>query len=154
MSSYTQNITREEFCELVVKLHEKLKGAETTPAPINTFMDTTNENILKAYGAGIVNGTGKNTFSPYNPITRQDICVMLYRAITSAVANVDTGIDGAAVFEDENLIGTWAIREVKFAVKNGIMKGSGLRIMPRDNTSREQALLLIKRTYEMFSGKI
>lgn len=154
MSSYTQNITREEFCELVVKLHEKLKGVETTPAPINTFMDTTNENILKAYGAGIVNGTGKGTFSPYNPITRQDMCVMLYRAITSAVANVDTSIDGAAVFEDENLIGSWAIREVKFAVKNGIMKGSGSMIMPRENTSREQALLLIKRTYEMFSGMI
>jgi len=154
MSSYTQNITREEFCELVVKLHEKLKGAETTPAPINTFLDTANVNILKAYGAGIVNGTGKGTFSPYNPITRQDICVMLYRAITSAVANVNTGIDGAAVFEDENLIGSWAIREVKFAVKNNIMKGSGSRIMPRDNTSREQALLLIKRTYEMFSGII
>lgn len=154
MGSYTRNITREEFCELVVKLYEKLKGTETIPASSNTFLDTTNENILKAYGAGIVNGTGKDTFSPYNPITRQDICVMLYRAITGAAANVNTNTDGVPVFADENQIGPWAIREVRFAFKNGVMKGSGSGIMPRDNTSREQALLLVKRTYEIFSGML
>lgn len=152
MNSYTRNITREEFCELVVKLYEKLKGTETAPAPSNTFLDTTNEKILKAYGAGIVNGTGKDTFSPYNPITRQDICVMLYRAITGAVPNVNTNTGGIPVFADENQIGSWAIREVRFAFKNGVMKGSGSGIMPRDNTSREQALLLIKRTCEMFGS--
>ncbi len=152
MNNYTRNITREEFCELVVKLYEKLKGSETVPAASNTFTDTTNTNILKAYAAGIVNGTGKGIFSPGNPITRQDICVMLYRAITGAVPNINTSIEGALVFEDENLIGSWAVKEVKFAAKNSIMKGDGIRVKPRDNTSREQALLLIKRTYEMFSG--
>lgn len=150
MNNYTQNITREEFCELVVKLYEKLTGAVGAAAPYNTFVDTTNEGVLKAYKAGIVNGTGKDTFSPSNFITRQDICVMLYRAITVSVVNVNTSIDGASVFEDDNLVGSWAVKEIKFASKNGIMKGSGAKIMPLDNTSREQALLLIKRTYEMY----
>ena len=153
MNNYTQNITREEFCELVIKLYEKLRGAATAPASPNPFFDTTNENILKAYAVGIVNGTSKDTFSPNNPITRQDICVMLYRAINSAVSNVDVSISGVSAFADENLIGNWAVTEVKFAYKNNIMKGSDSKIMPRDNTNREQALLLVKRVYETYFNK-
>lgn len=150
MNNYTQNINREEFCELVVKLYEKLTGGVSIAASFDTFSDTTNESVLKAYKASIVNGTGKDTFSPNNFITRQDICVMLYRAITGAIPDLNISIDGAAIFEDDNLVGSWAVKEVKFASKSGIMKGSGTKIMPLDNTSREQALLLIKRTYEMY----
>lgn len=154
MNNYNQNITREEFCELVIKLYEKLKATETIPISPNPFRDTQNEGILKAFGTGIVKGTSADSFSPYNPITRQDICVMLYRAITGAVSNVDTNIDGVPVFVDENLIGSWAVKEIKFAYKNNIMKGSDSnKIMPRDNTNREQALLLIKRVYEAFGSR-
>lgn len=154
MNNYNRNITREEFCELVIKLYEKLKGAEAIPLSPNTFHDTQNQSILKAFGAGIVKGTSTDSFSPNNPITRQDICVMLYRAITGAVENVNINIDAAPVFVDENLIGSWAIREIKFAYKNNIMKGSDSNeIMPRKNTNREQALLLIKRVYEAFGTK-
>lgn len=154
MNNYNRNITREEFCELVIKLYEKLKGAEAIPLSPNTFHDTQNQSILKAFGAGIVKGTSTDSFSPNNPITRQDICVMLYRAITGAVENVNINIDAAPVFVDENLIGSWAIREIKFAYKNNIMKGSDFNeIMPRKNTNREQALLLIKRVYEAFGTK-
>ena len=78
---------------------------------------------------------------------------MLYRAITGAVANVDTNITGVSAFTDENLIGSWAIKEIRFAFKNNIMKGSDSKIMPRDNTNREQALLLVKRVYETFGNK-
>ncbi|HYE83231.1 MAG TPA: S-layer homology domain-containing protein [Clostridia bacterium] len=154
MKNYSQSITREEFCELVIKLYEKLKGTEAIPVSPNPFRDTANGNILKAFGAGIVKGTGADTFSPYNPITRQDICVMFYRAITGAVANVETSIEGAPTFADENLIGSWAIKEVKYAYKNNIMKGAGAnKILPKDNTSREQALILVKRAYEAFAGR-
>lgn len=151
MNNYTQNITREEFCELVIKLYEKLKGTTAVLASPNPFRDTANDSILKAYAAGIVNGTSKDTFSPNNPITRQDICVMLYRAITSSISNVDASISGVSAFADENLIGNWAIKEVKFSYKNNIMRGSDNKIMPRDNTNREQALLLVKRVYEIFA---
>jgi len=75
---------------------------------------------------------------------------MLYRAITGAVPNVNTSIDGVPAFIDENLIGSWAVKEVKFAVKNNIMQGSASRIMPRDNTTKEQAILLVVRVYERF----
>lgn len=151
MKNYSQNITREEFCELVIKLYEKLIGTGITPVSPNPFRDTMNESILKAFGAGIVKGTGADTFSPYNPITRQDICVMLYRAIAGAVPNIDTSITGVPSFTDESLIGSWAINEVKFAYKNNIMKGIGNnKIGPKDNTNREQALMLVKRVYEAF----
>jgi hypothetical protein len=152
MENYSRNITREEFCELVIKLYEKLKGIQTVSVSPNPFRDTLNESILKAFGAGIVKGTGTDIFSPNNPITRQDICVMLYRTITGAVSNTDTSITGVPAFADEDLIGSWAIKEVKFAYKNNIMKGIGINMInPRDNTSREQAIMLVKRVYEAFA---
>ncbi|HWQ31193.1 MAG TPA: S-layer homology domain-containing protein, partial [Negativicutes bacterium] len=154
MNNYTQKITREEFCGLVVKLYEKLKSAEAPTVSPNPFSDTSNKDILKAFGAGIVKGTGQDSFSPERPITRQDICVMLYRAITGSVPEVDTNISGVPAFADENTIGSWALNEVRFAFKNSIMKGKGAnRIMPRDNTSREEAIVLIKRVYEAFMNK-
>lgn len=153
MKNYSQNITREEFCELVIKMYEKLIGTGIIPVSPNPFRDTMNDSILKAFGAGIVKGTGADIFSPYNPITRQDICVMLYRAIVGAVPNIDTSITGVPSFADENLIGSWAINEVKFAYKNNIMKGIGNNMIgPKDNTNREQALMLVKRVYEAFSS--
>lgn len=78
---------------------------------------------------------------------------MPYRAITRALPRVDTSITGVPAFEDENFIGNWAVKEVKFAYRNNITKGiDNNKFGPRDNTNREQALLLVKRVYEAFAG--
>ncbi len=47
MSNYQTNITREEFCELVVRLYEVLSGEDATPVSPNPFIDTTNPEILR-----------------------------------------------------------------------------------------------------------
>ena len=55
---------------------------------------------------------------------------------------------GVSAFADESSIASWAIDAVRYMSKEGIMKGVGAgKIDPLGNTTREQAILLIYRTY-------
>jgi hypothetical protein len=153
-SSLKKDITREEFCSIAVKLYEALSGSAAAPAVYNPFTDTTDTDVLKAYEAGIVKGISADKFAPDNKITRQEICVMIYRAIKAAKPGLDYSTTGMAAFADEDKIASWAIQEVRFAFKNNIMKGTGgNKISPLDNTTREQGIVLVKRTYEALRYK-
>ena len=147
MEDFTRNITREEFCTLAVKLYEALTGlqAQTGEDP---FEDTDNPEILKAYALGIVNGVSATSFAPQNNITRQEICVMIFRALKASLPGLDTDISGDFPFSDQDRIASWAMEAMRFAYKNGIMKGMGEGLIgPLSNTTREQAIVLLKRTY-------
>ena len=151
LSNFKKNITREEFCEIVVKLYEKLSGNTAKPVSPNPFEDTANTEILKAYNLKIVKGVSATSFAPDKFITRQEICVMLYRALKAAKPSLDFSTGIMASFADEKEIAGWAINEVRYMNKHGIMKGvGGSRIDPLGNTTREQAIALVKRTYEAF----
>ena len=56
-SDYTKPISRLQFCSVAVRLAETLTGKSITPAAANTFTDTNNAYVLKAYAAGITTGT-------------------------------------------------------------------------------------------------
>jgi hypothetical protein len=145
---FTKKITREEFCEIAVKLYEAISG-KTAVVDVNPFIDTTNTEILKAYKLGIVKGMSANTFAPGSSITRQEISVMLLRALKAAEPGASYSIVGAPALADENQIATWAFEAVKYMNKEGIMNGVGEnRIDPLGNTTKEQAIALLKRLYE------
>lgn len=151
-SSFKRAITREEFCTIAVKLYEKLTG-KTASVGTNPFADTNNPEILKAYTLKIVNGTAKDKFSPSNNITRQEICVMIFRALNVSIASLDKSPPAKFPFTDTKRIASWAIDAMKFAYKNEIMKGTGNNeISPLNNTTREEAIVLLKRTYVKYSG--
>lgn len=149
-NNFNKYITREEFCTLVIKLYEKLTG-QIPKYTDNPFKDTTNTEILKAHSLGIVKGISADTFAPLNNITRQEMCVMILRALNVSVQGLNTS-PGEFPFKDADKIAPWAIDAMKFAYKNGIMKGlSAETIDPLSNTPREQAIILLLRTYKKFS---
>jgi len=147
----TKDITRSEFSGIAVKLYEALTGRTALPAAVNPFTDTNDPTILKAYALDIIRGTTPTTFAPNNKITRQEMCVMIFRALKAAIPSLNTSTSGVGTFADEDKIADWAINEVRFAVKNGIMYGTGGNHMnPLDYTQRQVAVILIKRTYKSF----
>jgi len=146
-----EDITREEFCSIAVKIYEALSGKLAEPSAVNPFTDTSGRDILKAYEQGIVKGVSPDSFAPNSKITRQEICVMIYRAIKAAKPGLNFEVTGVAAFNDEAQIASWAINEVRFASKNNIMKGTGNNnISPLIYTSRQEGIVLIKRAYEAF----
>jgi hypothetical protein len=152
MSTFTKSITREEFCVIVVKLYEKLTG-KTAQAGTSPFTDTTNPEIVKAYNLGVVQGTGAGKFSPALSITRQEIATMIYRALGKSVYPLKAVSQTNFPFSDKAKVAVWALEAMEFAYQNAIMKGvSTSTIDPLSNTTREQGIVLVKRTYEAFRG--
>ncbi|MCD8391129.1 MAG: leucine-rich repeat protein, partial [Firmicutes bacterium] len=147
---YQANITRKQFCEMVVLAYEKISGKTAETGNVS-FNDTSNAEILKAANLGIVNGVGGGSFAPNEYITRQEISVMLTRMIDCAVSYANVNIYNSNNFADSDNISDWALPAVNFAYDNGIMQGVGdNKIAPLSNTTCEQAVLLVYRTVEKY----
>ena len=148
MNNFTRPITREEFCTIVVKFYEKL-SEKTAVVGDDPFTDTDNPEILKAYKLQIVNGISTTEFAPNTNITRQEICVMIFRALGAAIEGLVTSEPETFNFTDAGSIASWAIDAVKYCNSIGVMKGTTeTTISPLDNTTREQGIILLKRAFE------
>ena len=147
-------ITREEFAEVAVKLYEKYTGKAAVPADANTFVDTQNPEIFKAYNLNIVAGTdlAKKLFSPKDLTNREQVAAMIYRAVKVIEPGADLSNAGSPSFSDSKQVSGWATENVKFMSKLGFMKGSNNRFDPKGTCTREQAVLIAVRVYEFYAG--
>ncbi|MCQ2977382.1 MAG: S-layer homology domain-containing protein [archaeon] len=149
----TNNISRDEFCQIAVKLYEDLSGKKATAVKVNPFTDTTSQEILKAYNLGITTGTSETTFEPTLEIDRQQMATMMTRAIKAA--KIDVTNKNTTKFDDDANIDSWAHDGVYYMNSKGIIKGVGERVGygsncfgPKEKSTREQALLIAIRAVE------
>ncbi|MCL1808181.1 MAG: Ig-like domain-containing protein [Clostridiales bacterium] len=147
---YVKALTREEFCELVVTMYEKRTGNQVAVTS-RPFTDTTNQLVLKAYSLGIVNGTSATTFSPNNPVTREQAAVMLVNAVRKIEqaqgVKIYTQYADTLPFQDSGSISTWALEAMKVAYANGLMQGDGTNVRPLANISCQECIILIINAY-------
>lgn len=143
-------ITREEFCEVVVRLYEKAAGKEATYKDTSAFSDTKNPEIFKAFELGIVNGIGGDKFAPERLITREQIAAMMHRAVKAIKPDADFSTAGAGTYPDQKDISGYALESVKFMSKNGLMTNISGNFAPKGTTTREQAVVIAVRTVERY----
>lgn len=140
---YQIPITREEFSELALAVY--IKAMNISADEIDTlhpFTDTTNPNIGRAYNLGIIKGISDRKFAPNQEITRQEIATILWRQIN--VMGLPTELHKKADFVDMFWVARWAKEAVSFLAQEGFMMGIGNnRIAPNENTTREQAMVLL-----------
>lgn len=158
---FTTDITRLQFADLAVNLAEQLIGKEIPLAPINTFSDTSDEVVRKAKQAGIASGYATDdgfVFRPSNPITRQELCVMLAHVVDYVEAqrgavtiNRNTTIQNT--FPDRDEVADWAVVQVALMTNNPVMGGkataSGTLLMPLANTTLQEAATLTVKLYDL-----
>lgn len=88
---------------------------------------------------GIADGYGDGRFGPNQPITREQLAVMLWRYAGSPAA------DQELPFRDADQIGAYAREAVRWAVENGVMSGrSGGALDPKGLATRAQAAQMLK----------
>ena len=91
MISYTDSITRAEFCEIIVKTYEANTGKSIKMPRVNPFTDTDDPYILKAYTKKIVGGYPDGTFKPNDFVTHQEaakiICNAMFRGAVNSITN-------------------------------------------------------------------
>lgn len=143
-SRYTQAATRAEFCALAVRLYEKVTGETITQRA--TFSDTTDFNVQKMAGLGVVNGVGNGNFDPGGTLTREQAATILARL---AEAMGHPLPQAAPSFSDSAAISSWAAAGVGQVQAAGIMAGDGSAFTPQSAYTREQCILTALRLYHL-----
>jgi hypothetical protein len=140
-------ITREEFAQVMVAYYESKTGDIIDPSGQH-FVDTSSQEVLKAAALGIIKGYEDGTYRPENPITRQDIAVVIGRTLQKVDPSLNLSYAPVAT---ENGISAYAYDSVMFLVHHGILKGDeNNSLNPHEHTTREQAVILTTRAYEYF----
>ncbi|MGG6312640.1 Ig-like domain-containing protein [Paenibacillus macerans] len=145
-----KNITRAEFAVFIAKG----LGLAGDDANARRFPDvssgTTAAYIGAAAKAGIINGNADGTFKPNSNITREQMALMMVRAME--YAGYDTSMNGAntatlSKFKDAAKI--QSKDTVAKAVKEGIIQGvSTNTFQPQGNATRAQAAVMLKRVLD------
>lgn len=162
-TNFTANVTRLQFADLAVSLAESLTGTPIVPVSENAFTDTAEQVILKAKAAGIASGYQVGDgfeFRPGNPITRQEICVMLAHVAdyVTAQQSEPTQLDRTEAitgsFTDTDKVAGWAVKQVALMTNNKIMGGkateNGSALEPESNTSLQEAVTLSVKLNDVF----
>ena len=143
-SKYTQTATRAEFCALAVELYEKVTGEEITQRA--TFTDTSDVNVQKMAGIGVISGIGNNQFNPNGELTREQAATILVRLADALGQPLP---EGTASFADNSSIASWALDSVGRAKAGGIMDGTGSnQFSPQGAYTREQSIMTAYRLFE------
>ena len=143
-SKYTQTATRAEFCALAVELYETVTGKEITQRA--TFSDTSDVNVQKMAGIGVINGIGGNKFNPNGELTREQAATILVRLADALGRPLP---EGTAAFSDNASISSWALESVGRAKAGGIMDGIGNNTFsPQGAYTREQSIMTAYRLFE------
>ena len=137
------NLTRAQFATLLNNLFElgAVENTKTAFADVKTnawYYDA----IMKAHNAGIIKGDG-NKFFPDRFITREEMAVMIYRALNLAKVVEKQDI------KDINTASHWAIDSINLMNELGIMTANNGKFNPKGKVSREMAATIIVRVYEL-----
>ncbi|MEL7564772.1 MAG: S-layer homology domain-containing protein [Dehalobacterium sp.] len=140
-------ITRAEFAVFLVRtlgLGENMQGSKS-------FKDVTSDKsyyheVLAAANTGIVAGVSQDRFNPDAKITRQEMAVMLDRALKYAKVSVQPNQDLINKFTDGKQIAAWAKDSVSVAVATNLIGGrENNSFAPKSFASRAEAVVILYR---------
>ena len=140
------SITREEFVTIIVNAF----GLKNDGA-VSDFEDVSSNDwfytyVSSAVDAGIVSGISDNSFGTGMNITRQDVAVLVARALKA-----ENGVSSESFADDEE-ISAYASDSVYFLKDAGIISGrDGNRFVPKDECTRAECAVIIKKALEYSS---
>ncbi|GIO33324.1 hypothetical protein J2TS6_44650 [Paenibacillus albilobatus] len=145
-----ESITRAEFAALLVRalgLSNEQDGAYSGFEDVPSFAWYAPA-VEAAVKAGLVDGMTTGSFMPDERISREQMAVMLARALslTPEGNNLPAHNQALAVFKDQDAISPWAQASVSQIVQAGIIGGMGDgNFAPADDATRAQAAAMLKR---------
>ena len=141
-------VTRAEFTAFLYRIAE---GGTPPVRPELGFADMRqaqwhHDYVAWAYSEDIVTGfSSNNTFRPNNPITREQLVLMLFRYM----GEESVATDVLSEFSDSNRITSWARDAMNWAAYHGLI-GRGGTLNPGGNATRAETLAILHRVVETF----
>ena len=138
------NILREEAVKLIINAF----GIEQNPDTKLSFEDVADdawyaEFIKAAVNSKIADGISETEFGTGSNITRQDLAVILYRALKASGKEIDIIIDNKAVLNDLDEVSEYAKEAVDYLIEIGAITGSDGKFRPNDYITRAEAAQMI-----------
>ena len=136
-------VKREEYLKMLVNA-AKITGSKTTTDFSDVIKGAWYEKFV-ALGVenGIVNGQSEDDFGIGMNVTREDMAVMMYRALKDEIS---MSAEGAESFKDFDNISEYAREAVACMQNLGIINGmDDGTFCPKDNATRAQAAVCIRR---------
>jgi DMSO/TMAO reductase YedYZ molybdopterin-dependent catalytic subunit len=136
------NITRAEFATVLVKAFQLENKSGKVFA--DTAQHWAKGFIATAASNSIVNGYAPHTFGPDDPLTREQMAVMIAKAAKLSPSA------GELLFADSSSISDWARSSLAKAVENGIINGyPDNTVRPQSLATRAEAVTVIVKALEM-----
>ena len=152
--SPANNITRADFALLLVRAF-KLESDSTENFADVSADDYFAHELAIARNTGLVNGIGDNKFDPRNHITRQDMMVIVHRALQSQSLLLEekgdrrmTVDEVLSQYPDYSTVAPYARDAVTALIGAGIVDGKNSKIAPNEYTTRAEVAVLIKRVLD------
>ncbi len=144
------NLTRADFVVLITKLFGLKHEASVNFADVNAGTYYYNA-VGAAKELGIISGAGDNKFNPLESISRQDMMVIITRAleITRQTDKLTTN-NGRKIsdFKDNQDVSSYAKDAVEYLITKGIVSGDGDYINPTNSTRRAEVATLLHKILE------
>gem|GEM_PF-2210959 len=142
------SITRAEFISILIRILQSAKGEKLQTG--NVFNDTSShwakDYISTAVALAITSGYGNGKFGSDDPITREQLAVMLAKAAGSS------GSSTASSFKDASKISSWASSSVAYAAEKGWISGySDGSFGPQKQASRAEVCAMLWRFYQQIN---
>jgi len=145
------NITRAEFLAITIRALgvglSEYKNSFTDVAIGSWYA----QEVQTAFDLNLVSGSG-GAFRPNDAVTREEVTKIIVGAFRNAGGKIDAKQTDAynMTFEDKSDISEWAEEFVSDAETLGLVKGvTNDMFMPKSNTTRAQAAVIIKRLLDI-----
>lgn len=141
---YDAEITRAEFCALAVAMYERFLQKDITERV--TLTDTTDINVEKMAGLGVITPAADGSFNPDGVFNRQ----MAAKLIVSLLKAMNVELEAAeATFADKDSIADWAIIEAGQVQAAGIMDGDTAgNFTPAGKFTRQAAFVQMLKVWK------
>ncbi|TXK80368.1 DUF2252 family protein [Paenibacillus sp. N3.4] len=140
-------VTRAEFASLIART----LGLKAVTSPTNRFTDVRSGDwfegqVYAVVEAGIVGGYENQLFLPNQPISRQEMAVMIYRAMNFAGFDNSSRTGEKVAFADEKLFGDWAKEAISVIADKKIVEGvTSNHFDPTATATRAQCAVILNR---------
>ena len=136
------SITRAEFATMLVKALGLNATGTTGQFKDVTISSWCYNSVNDVVYADLACGMGDHLFSPNALVTREQMAVMIAKALGSKAPAVNgTELDA---FSDRSMVSSWAVTSMEEAAKAGIVSGmTPTTLAPLDNATRAEAAEMI-----------
>lgn len=100
---------------------------------------------------GIIQGTSKTTFSPDEPVTREQLATFLYRFARACGMDV-TERDELMAYDDRAAVSQYALSAVQWAVASGLIRGSAARTLSPGSYATRTEIAQMLSNFVRFAG--